>query len=228
MDKSYSSNISTSRRDIGAEVAIRHYVFREFFTLIELLVVIAIIGILASMLLPALSQARKQANKISCVNNLKQVNLGFQMYFNDWNGYFPYKNEQTNSAKTGYFDPYIKDAGIYSCPATRSDWNNYSYSFTVANSTTSYKNRCRTALIHKPSILALVYDGGWSKTSSTIVDGWRCASILYQRDHPGTPDSPGLLRHSNGANFLFLDSHIKWYQYDQTLQLGNDGGFNKQ
>jgi prepilin-type N-terminal cleavage/methylation domain-containing protein len=53
---------------------------RRGFTLIELLVVVALLGVLAALLLAGIGRAKEKARRVTCATNLRQINLGLQMY----------------------------------------------------------------------------------------------------------------------------------------------------
>src|SRR4051812_8772596 len=76
---------------------------RHGFTLVELLVVIGIIALLISILLPALSTAREQANTIKCASNLRQLYVASQMYVNANNGYMMPSRVASGSATNSYW-----------------------------------------------------------------------------------------------------------------------------
>src|SRR5262245_5828302 len=69
---------------------------RTAFTLVELLVVIAIIAILVGMLLPALARAKEKSRTVSCLGNLKQLQICVQLYSVDNNDYLPPNNSVAN------------------------------------------------------------------------------------------------------------------------------------
>ena len=71
------------------------------FTLIELLVVVAIIAILAGLLLPSLAKAKSKAKQTVCLNDLRQMSLGFRVWANDHRDRYPWQLASTNEGSLG-------------------------------------------------------------------------------------------------------------------------------
>lgn len=99
------------------------FIVPRAFTLIELLVVMAVIGIVCALLLPTVSRAKRTARRSTCLNNLKQVNLGLQMFADENGDVLPNTNAAMSAYKemvktyVGLEAPSSPNDRVFSCPA---------------------------------------------------------------------------------------------------------------
>ncbi len=191
------------------------------FTLIELLVVIAIIAILAAILFPVFAKAREKARQASCLNNNKQLAIGFKMYLDNYDDQFPglgafnekigwiwstdhYKIDVTKGA----LFPYVKSAAVYACPSDtflgQDDAKSPTHlSYSMSDQFGTANGPINESDIQEPTeTILLMEESDLSALSKGLNDGYFVADIS---SHDYNTD-----RHNSGGNFAFPDGHAKW------------------